>query len=440
MRVSRLAKATLFLLFWANMSNFYDRQVIAALAPLLKSYWHLSDYYVGLLATAFEVTYALAPVPIALLGDRWLRRRVVALATAVWSGAMALSGVAGSFLVFLLGRALLGLGQAGYPPSALAWLSDLFPPSHRSRAMGVHDAALMLGSAAGYALGGVLANAMGWRPVFYLAALPGLVLAVAVWLMPETPVGQSDYEALGLPHTAEAVPVPALPVPVPQAQVATALPRLLATPTLTVVYVSAVLINFATAGLIYWLPSFTVRLHGFSEGTAGLAIGAVTVVSGTLGVLSGGFMADRLLRRTQAARLLVLGLSYVAGFPLAMAALLVPNNTLFLATAALAVYFFSFYFPCLAPLVHQVTHPRLRATAMGIGLFIVHLLGNATAPAVVGWLSDRSGSLRLGLTTAMGVALLGAVIGLWGTRFVTGDTQAAIGQLSQEPRVTEVRA
>jgi MFS family permease len=435
MRISRIAKTTLFVLFWANMFNFYDRQVIAALAPMLKDAWHLSDYHIGLLATAFEVTYALAPVPIAMLGDRWLRRRVVALAMAVWSGAMALSGIARSFLMILLARALLGLGEAGYPPSALAWLSDLFPPSHRSRAMGVHDSALMLGSAAGYALGGLLAHALGWRPVLYLAALPGLLLAAIVWLMPEVPVGQSDYEALRMQHATDTIPAPSSPAPV-----ATALPRLLTTPTLVVVYVSGVLINFATAGLIYWLPSFAVRLHGLGEGTAGLAIGAVTVVSGTLGVLSGGFMADRLLKRTQAARLLTFGLSYAAGFPLAMAALFVSNNSLFFVLAALAVYLFTFYFPCLAPLIHQVTHPRLRATAMGLGLFIVHLLGNATAPAVVGWLSDRSGSLRVGLAAAMGVALLGAAVGLWGTRFVARDTEAAMSQLSQKQIPGEVKA
>jgi MFS family permease len=90
MRESRLARITLLVLFWANFLNFLDRQVVAALAPLLKAHWQLSDYQVGLLATAFEVPYALAPVPIAILGDRWTRRRIVALAVSLWSAAMAL--------------------------------------------------------------------------------------------------------------------------------------------------------------------------------------------------------------------------------------------------------------------------------------------------------------------------------------------------------------
>jgi MFS transporter, Spinster family, sphingosine-1-phosphate transporter len=423
--ISHLAKVTLFALFWANLLNFLDRQVIAALAPFLKSTWQLSDTQVGLLATAFEVTYALSPVPIALLGDRWLRRRVVALALAIWSGAMALAGAAGSFTVMLLGRAGLGLGQAGYGPSALAWLSDLFPPSHRSRAVSIHDLALMLGSAAGYALGGVLGKALGWRPVFWLAALPGFLLALAIWSLPEPPKGQSDYQALGMERTVDARPPP----------FPSALRELLTTPTLIVTYAAGVLVNLATAGLIYWLPSFAVRLHGLSEGTAGLVIGALTVVTGAAGVLSGGFVADRLLRRTPAGRLLTFGLSYTVGFPLALAAVFASNTVLFLALAILAVYLFTFYFPCLAPLVHQVTRPELRATAMGIGLFVVHILGNAVAPTLVGWLSDQMGDLRLGLASALLAALLGAFIALWGTRFVGRDTQAMLNhlQINQGP-------
>jgi MFS transporter, Spinster family, sphingosine-1-phosphate transporter len=414
MRESRLARITLLVLFWANFLNFLDRQVVAALAPLLKAHWQLSDYQVGLLATAFEVPYALAPVPIAILGDRWTRRRIVALAVSLWSAAMALGGAAVSYAMLLGGRALLGLGQAGYGPSALAWLSDLYPSSHRSRVVSIHDLALMLGSAAGFALGGLVGRALGWRPVFYLAAAPGLALAVAIWLLPEPPKGLSDYRTLGLR------PEDAVTAELPFGRV---LRELLSVPTLIVIYVVAVLLNAATAGLVYWLPSFAVRYHGFHEGQAGLLIGALTVVAGGSGILVGGYLADRLLQRTVAARLLTVSLSFAAGFPLAMVALFAPGRGLFLGAAALAVALFTFYFPCLAPLVHQVTPPELRATAMGIALFVIHILANAPAPALVGWLSDQTGDLRWGLAAALLTGLLVVAVGLWGTRFVRADTQ-----------------
>lgn len=416
MPISRLAKTTLAVLFWANFMNFLDRQIIAALAPQLKDYWQLSDYQVGLLATAFELAYALAPVPIALLADRWLRRRVVALALALWSGATALTGAAGSFGMLLVGRASLGLGEAAYGPSALAWLSDLFPPSHRSRAVGFHDLALMVGSAAGFALGGILATALGWRGVLYLAAAPGLLLAIVIWLLPEPVRGQSDYLALGVDQKSTRT-TPATPV-------IAAFRELLATPTLAVTYVTSVLVNFSLSGVVFWMPSFVIRVHGLDEGAAGLAIGVLTVVAGAGGVICGGFVADRLLRRTPAGRLLTIALSYLAGFPLALGALLAPNLTVSLGLAALAVFFFTFFFPCLAPLIHQVTRPELRATAMSLYLLFAHVLGNAVAPVLIGQVSDRMGDLRLGLAAALLLALLGAAIGLWGTRFVSRDTAA----------------
>ncbi len=420
MKVSRLAYITLAVLFSANFINFLDRQVIAALAPILQDYWHLTDAQVGLLGTAFEVLYALAPVPIAVLSDRWLRRKVIALAIAVWSGAMALTGAAASYWILLLGRAALGLGQAGYGPSALAWLSDVFPPTRRSRAVGFHDLGVMLGSAAGYALGGVLGKVLGWRPVFYIAALSGFILAVLVWLLSEPHKGQSDWQAPG------AGPKAARPPAIPAT---TTVKELLSVPTLLVVYVAGTFISFATGGLVYWIPSFVVRVHGFGESEAGFLMGAVTVLTGAAGVLSGGFLGDRLLRRTPSGRLLTIGASFVVGFPLALAAILAPDRALFVVLAALAMYLFTFYSPCMGPLVHQVTRPSLRATAAAFNLFVVHILGYATAPAVVGWFSDQTGDLRLGMVVALLAALVGGLVGLWGTRFVGRDARAMVARL-----------
>jgi predicted MFS family arabinose efflux permease len=335
---------------------------------------------------------------------------------------MAVSGAAPSFWVLLLGRALLGLGQAGYGPSALAWLSDVFPPSYRSRIIGLHDLAPLLGSAAGYVLGGVLGRRLGWRPVFYLAALPGLLLATLVWRLSEPRKGQSDYLALGarirqLPRRALAQHP---------------MHGLLRTPTLLATYGSGTLLAFALGGLSYWIPTFGVRTHGFTESQMGLIIGGVTLVSGAAGVLSGGILADRLASRLPAARLLLIGASATLGSLLGLAVILVPSRTAFVGLAAVAIYAFAFYAPCMGPLVHQVTHPSVRATAVALYLLIIHVLGYALAPAVVGWLSDRVGDLRLGMSLTAVASLLGGLLGLWGTRFVARDSQALIQRLQVE--------
>jgi predicted MFS family arabinose efflux permease len=281
----------------------------------------------------------------------------------------------------------------------------------------------VLGSAAGYALGGVVGSALGWRPAFYLAALPGLVLAAIIWFMPEPRKGQSDYQAMGLDEPEEA------PDPIP---VAAALRELLRVRTLMVIYLVGVLLNLTASGVLYWLPSFAVRLHGFAEDEAGVTIGLLSVASGVLGMLTGGFVADRLMRRTQAGRLLTISLSYAAGFPLAMAAVLATDRAAYLILASLAVFLFTFYFPCLAPLIHQVSRPRLRATALALYLFLAHILGNAVAPPLVGWLSDRTGDLRVGMAGVLMFAFVGALIGFWGLRFVGRDTEAMLERLEAE--------
>jgi MFS family permease len=417
---SRLAYLTLLVLFSANFVNFVDRQVVAAMAPNLKAYWQLTDAQVGLLATAFEFAYAAGHVPLALLSDRWLRRKVIALAATFWSGAMALSGAARSYGMLLLGRAALGLGEAGYGPSALAWLSDLFPPGHRSRVVGIHDLGVMLGSAAGYAIGGMLSTALGWRSVFTLAALPGFALALVVWSLPEPEKGQSDYEALGVDHGG------ARGAPLPLAATAR---ELLAVPTLLVTYVAGTLNTFAIAGTVYWLPSFAVRLHGFDADTFGLLTGILTVVAGTTGVLLGAFLADRLLQRTVAGRLLTISVGTLIGSPLAAAAIFVPDRLIFVALSTVAMIAFAISLPCIAPLLHQACPPRSRATVMGVYLLVVHALGNATAPALIGWLSDWTGNLRLAVLAAPLVALIGGLLGLWGMRFVEPDAKAMMARI-----------
>jgi MFS family permease len=278
----------------------------------------------------------------------------------------------------------------------------------------------MLGSAAGYAVGGVLGTALGWRPVFTLTAIPGFVLAVLIWFLPEPEKGQSDYRAVGVDPGRDSR-LALLPGETAK--------QLFSVPTLLVTYVVGTLNTFAIAGTVYWLPSFAVRLHGFGEDTFGLLTGVLTVVAGAVGVLSGALIADRLLRRTAAARLLTLSIGALIGSPMAVAAIFVPDRLVFVVLSATAMIAFALSLPCIAPLLHQVCVPGLRATAMGFYLLVVHTFGNATAPALIGWLSDQTGNLRLAVLAAPVVALAGGLLGLWGARFVEPDARAMRAQL-----------
>jgi predicted MFS family arabinose efflux permease len=293
--------------------------------------------------------------------------------------------------------------------------------------VGVHDLGVMLGSAAGYALGGVLGTALGWRSAFTLTALPGFALAVLIWFLPEPEKGQSDHEALGVDRGKASMP--ASP-PAPAAR------TLLSVPTVLVTYLVGTLNTFAIAGTVYWLPSFAVRLHGFGEGTFGLLTGGLTVVAGGAGVLSGAFLADHLLQRTAAGRLLTISIGTLIGSPVAIAAIFVPNRLIFVVLSATAMIAFALSLPCIAPLLYQVCLPQLRATAMGFYLLVVHTFGNATAPALIGWLSDQTGSLRLAVLAAPLMAFAGGLLGLWGARFVGPNTETMRARLQARERAS----
>jgi MFS family permease len=140
-------------------------------------------------------------------------------------------------------------------------------------------------------------------------------------------------------------------------------------------------------------------------------------------VLSGGFLADRWLKQTSGGRLLTVGLSFALGSLPAIGAIFAPDFRMFLLLSALALYFYTFYFPCMGPMMHQVTLPTMRATAFGFYLLLVHLLGSAPAPAMVGWISDRVGDLRLGISLVPVVALIGSLVALWGSRYIGEDTR-----------------
>ena len=407
--ISRYARRALGLLFLANLMNFYNRQIVSALAEAIKAEFTLSDAQVGGLNSAFELTYPLAAVALAMAADRWSRQRIIALVIVLWSAATTLTGAAGSYLALILARLGVGVGQGGYGPPAVATLTEVFPGAYRGRAVAVHDVGMMLGSAVGYLLGGLVAEAAGWRVSFFVAGLPGLLL---VWLIWGLRLG-SSATSLSTSH-----------LPIPQLAADT-LRRLFAVPTLRLVYASGILAYLATGGLVFWLPTFMQRFHGYTLASASAVGGAAQVAVGAAGVLAGGWLGDRLVQRYPGGRLLTGSLGLAAATPLGIIAILTPNRPLFLATAGLALFFYAFGFPCIGPQIHDVTPPGFRATALAVYLLLSHYLGNLPAAPFIGWLSDGGRDLRSGMVVMPGLGLLAALLMLWGTRFAGRDSVQA---------------
>ncbi|MGH9366466.1 MAG: MFS transporter, partial [Thermoanaerobaculia bacterium] len=189
----RAARLGLVVLTLLNLFNYLDRFVISALVESLKrSELALSDTQLGSLASAFLLVYMLASPPFGVLGDRGPRPRLLALGVGIWSLATALGGFARSFAGLFAARAAVGVGEAAYGSIAPALLSDYFPARLRGRVFAIFFAAIPVGSAAGYILGGLADQRFGWRAAFWIAGLPGLLLALLCLALPEVGRGRGQ--------------------------------------------------------------------------------------------------------------------------------------------------------------------------------------------------------------------------------------------------------
>ena len=400
MRSGRL----LLVLFGVNLLNYIDRQVPFAIFPPLKAALSLSDAQLGLLGAAFMWVYLASAPLFGLVADRAARPRLIALGVGIWSLATAVSSGVGSYAHLLLARAAVGIGEASYGAVAPAMLSDAFPSSQRARALALFSMAIPVGSALGYLLGGIVERALGWRAAFLVVGLPGLLLTWAVARLPDPPRSERAGESA----------TPGL----------AAYRRLLATPSYWVNCLAMTAMTFAVGGLAAWVPTYLTRVRGMGLAEANLIFGLCTLATGVGGTLLGGWLGDRLLGRVPAAYFLVSGLGLLASAPAAAAVILLPGRGAMLAAIVVAEVCIFLNTGPLNAVIAAVSPPGIRATAYALNIVVIHALGDAVSPAIVGAVSDR-----IGLAAAFWIApvslALAAGACFWGMRYYARDQAAA---------------
>lgn len=364
--------ASLALLCAINTLNFFDRQVMAAVAEPIRREWALGDAAVGALGTAFTLLYAFVGVPFGRLADRARRTRILAAGVLAWSLLTALQGLARSFAQLFVLRLLVGVGEATCAPAATSLIGDLVPPEKRSRALAVFMLGLPLGLGLSYAVSGWVAQGWGWRSAFFVAGPPGVLCAALALALREPARG------------------PARPLP---RDVSAGSPyrRLLAIPTLWWIIASGALHNFNMYALGTFLSPYLIRVHGLGLREAGLVSMLAYGLSGIPGMLLGGVAGDALRRRGPAPRLLLGAGLFLAAAPLILAALHQPaghvlafTGLLGLACAAMAAYYSIVY-----AALQDVVPASQRGTAMAVYFLAMYVLGAAFGPVVTGVLSDR---------------------------------------------------
>jgi len=389
------ATAALLLLTALNFLNYIDRNVLYAVQPLIQHEFHLTDEQIGFLTSAFFVCYMVASPLITPLADRYSRRWIIALGAFVWSAATLLSAVTHTYDELLLRHVIVGIGEATFVAISPALLADLYPENVRGRVMGFFYLATPVGSALGYIVGGYLGHRYGWRAPFMISALPGFVLGAAVLGLREPTRGASD-------HLADSVERGSLR-------------GLMRNKAYWSITLAASMMTFAIGGLQVWMPTFLVRMRHLPLDRANTIFGSMTVISGTVATLFGGWLGDRLLRRTPAAYQLVSGVGMALAIPPIVIAIYSHGPAMFPAIFIGEFFLLLNTAPLNAATVNSVS-ASIRATALAINVFTIHLLGDAFSPTLIGYISDRT-NLETGLTSMIVAVAISAVVLLYGMRF-----------------------
>lgn len=415
----RGAGVALALLLAINLFNYIDRYVLAATEPDIRETLLLAadpddpnvKAKMGLLSTAFMVSYMLTAPIFGFLAERTRRWLLIAVGVALWSLASGASGLAGSFGALLLTRCLVGIGEGAYGPVAPAVLSDLYPVAKRGRILSLFYVAIPVGSALGFVLGGQVARldpgAESWRWAFYAVVVPGLLLALWSLFMREPQRGAADRLEPSRRATMKDYLI------------------LLRTPSYVLNTLGMTAMTFAIGALAYWMPAY-LKEHEVQPlwGIEPVPLfGIITAVAGLLATLAGGFAGDALREHIRGSYFVVSGVGLCLGVPCALAFLVVPFPLAWL-FIFLAEFFVFFNTGPSNTILANVTHPAMRATGFALNILVIHVFGDAASPFLIGAIADRS-SLGVGFCVVSAFMLLGGILWLFGAPYLERDTAAA---------------
>jgi MFS family permease len=441
--LTRSYAAYIFWLLWlANFINYADRYAFLAVGDKVQVEFGLSDAQYGLLATSFLFVYTVSILPLGLLADRINRKTVVAAGMAFWSIVTTVTALAGSYAALFATRAALGLGEGSYFPASTSMLASSNPAKSRARVMARWNTGLLVGLAVGFVGAGILYAVFGhqWRPIFYVFGIPGLLLALLIFLSKEPPRHGEDDEVSAETALARGG----------FSGVWRNIVELWRVPTLRIVVIEQALSFFVYSSvLVFIVPLFDRQFPNLAISPTTL-VGVGVVIGGIAGLLTGGTVADAIITRYPGARVLVSGWSFLVSVPFFIVSVLViilpfdiSQNLrvfgiftpLFIVTVALL----QINTGPLTAVTQDVVTPLKRAASVGLTLLLAHFLGDLFAPTIAGALSDfLSGnaffrSLGITHTNSPGYAflivgvpalLIAGIVGVWGARFVQRDEAA----------------
>jgi len=439
------ARVALALLLAINLLNYIDRYVLAAVEDQIQHDFGSTEAQTGLLATAFLISYmCFAPV-FGWLADRYSRWLLVGVGVLIWSAASGATGLATGIAIMLATRVFVGIGEAAYGPAAPTIIADLYPVERRGQVLAWFYVAIPVGSALGYLLGGqVLHLGFTWHYAFFIVVPPGLLLgAWAIFLRDPRHAGA----------TIRASKQPGQSARSPAAKLSD-YKQLRHIPSYVYNTLGMTAMTFATGGLSFWIPRYLVwrkvhaglldpadaELRKAALTDANWVFGLIVVITGLAATLSGGWLGDKLRGRFPGSYFLVSGWGMLIALPFFLAALVVPFPTAWIMIFITCCGLFFNTGPT-NTILANVTQPSIRAAGFALNIFIIHALGDAISPPLIGKINMLFGDSTATASNAAGkvdeivssnmnagfaavslAIFLSGVFWLWGAKYLASDT------------------
>lgn len=375
------------MLWCISFFNYADRQAVFSVFPLLEKELGLTTLELGLLGSSFAWVYGLSAPFAGAIVDRIKRSTAILWGLQVWSIICVATASARTFPALVFWRAAEGLGESMYYPASMSLVSDYHDKTTRSRAMGIHQTSVYIGTIAGGFFAGLIGQYYGWRWSFVVFGGLGIILGLFLRKLLIEPERGATEEA---------------PIPQRKLSAGEALRTIFGKPTVICLMLAFLSANFVAVVLLAWMPKFLYDKFGMNLATAGLTATLFVQLASMAGAPVGGWLADFMRRKFNGGRLMVQALGVFCGAPFVVLCGLTDSTAMLIFALTAWGFFKGLYDANIFASLFDVVPPETRGSAAGWMNTVGWLGGGGTAPIVIGWIAQDTG-LGVAIALAAGV-------------------------------------